>query len=195
MYAYIKGILVSKSENNVILENTGIGYRLSIGRMTYYNLPEISNEVLLHTYHYLREDREELYGFYSAQEKELFEILIGLSSIGPSKAINIMSQIAPEQFIEAIRREDVMTIANIKGIGRKTAERMILDLKDKLIGISFVKEYTGLDKDMVDDTINALLGLGFKENIAHEMLNAVRDDIKNDDKVEDVIKKALKGNG
>jgi Holliday junction DNA helicase RuvA len=195
MYIYIKGILIAKSQDSVILENSGIGYQLNIGTFTYNSLPEINQEVKLNTYHYVREDKEELYGFSTEGEKALFEILIGISSIGPSKAINILSQISPQQFINSVRREDIGTIASIKGIGRKTAERMVLDLRDKISGISMPVEEGEIDQSTYDDALGGLIGLGFKESQAREMLFLIRKEIKATDRAEDIIKKALKKNG
>lgn len=126
MYAYIKGLLTSKSHDRVVIENSGIGFEVIIGSSTYNSLPEESQDIMLHTYHYKREDKEELYGFAVREEKKFFEILIGVSSIGPNKAISILSQISPGRFISAIKKEDIVTISSIKGLGRKTADLIII---------------------------------------------------------------------
>lgn len=194
MYIYIKGILKSKTQTTVIIENSGIGYELSIGLFTYNDLPDHSQEVMLHTFHYIREDKEELYGFSTEGERSLFEILIGIASIGPSKAINILSQISMAQFIDAVRRGDVLTIASIKGIGKKTAERMVLDLKDKIAGVSLVGEDYGMDRRKMEDALSGLVSLGFKDNVARDMLHSIRSEIDKTDRAEDLIKKALKRN-
>lgn len=194
MYAYIKGILKSKSPHQVIIENSGIGYEVNITALTYNSLPDNFEEVMLYTYHYIREDKEELYGFSAMGEKNLFEILIGVSSIGPNKAISILSQISPEYFISAVRKNDVITIASIKGIGKKTAEKMILYLKDKISEISIVSEDYLIDRKKIEDALSGLISLGFKSNVAREMLHTIRNEIDGSDKAEDLIKKALKRN-
>ncbi len=194
MYAYIKGILKSKSPHRVIIENSGIGYEVNITALTYNSLPDNLEEVMLYTYHYIREDKEELYGFSAMGEKNLFEILIGVSSIGPNKAISILSQISPEHFISAVRKNDVITIASIKGIGKKTAEKMILYLKDKISEISIVSEDYLIDRKKIEDALSGLISLGFKGNVAREMLHSIRNEIDGSDKAEDLIKKALKRN-
>ncbi|MFH1415735.1 MAG: Holliday junction branch migration protein RuvA [Elusimicrobiota bacterium] len=195
MYVYIKGILKSKNKETAIIENAGIGYELSIGLMTYNSLPEHSQEVMLYTYHYIREDREELYGFSTTGERSLFEILIGVPSIGPSKAINILSQVLPGQFAGAISRGDITAVASIKGLGRKTAERMVLDLKEKIAQISIAEVDYGVDTDKLEDALNGLVSLGFKDNVAREMLHEIRDEIDKTDETQDIMKKALKKNG
>lgn len=198
MYVYLKGILKSKNQNHVIIENSGIGYELSIGALTYNSLPDHSEEVMLYTYHYIREDKEELYGFIAKTERRLFEMLIGISNIGPGKAINILSQITASNFVQAVRTEDILTISSIKGIGKKTAERLVIDLKDKLIELPITDDTDDtypLQKQNINDAVSGLMSLGFKENIAREMLMLIKDEIDKNDLTEDIIKKALKKNG
>jgi len=192
MYAYIKGKLKSKTEKKVVVENSGIGYELHIGSVTYNDLPLDNEEVMLYTFHHVREDREELYGFSTDSEKKLFEVLLSMSSIGPSKALGILSQIAPSRFVSAVIQKDVMTIASLKGVGKKTAERILLDLRNKVLDIKVdVIEY-GQDFKNIEDALGGLVSLGFKENKAREMLQSVRDDLNKDDKTQDIIKKALR---
>ena len=127
-------------------------------------------------------------------ERTIFEILISVSSIGPSKAINILSQISPAHFIRAIRQEEIATIASLKGIGTKTAERMVLDLKGKIAGIAVDQEDIGIEGRKIEDAKSGLISLGFKDSAAREMRHAIKDEIDNDDKAEDLIRKALKRN-
>ncbi len=195
MYVYLRGILKSKTKEKAIIEVMGIGYELNIGAFTYNSLPDNSQEIMLHTYHYTREDKEELYGFSTMGEKSLFEILIGVSSIGPSKAINILSQIAPAHFVRAVMREDILTVASLKGLGRKTAERLVLDLKEKISQISIDDEALFVDRQKMEDAMGGLVGLGFKDNIAREMIHTIRNEISKNDKAQDIIRKALKRNG
>ncbi|MBN2406214.1 MAG: Holliday junction branch migration protein RuvA [Elusimicrobia bacterium] len=192
MFVYLKGILKSKEHGRVIIENSGIGYELYVGEMTYANLPEPPEEVMLYTYHYVREDREELYGFSSQGEKGLFTMLIGVSSIGPGKAVSILSQISPDEFINAVRSENISLIASIKGLGRKTAERVVMDLKDRLADMILPRDVSGAERRRVDEAMGALVSLGFRENIAREMISSAMKQIKKTDSTQDIIKKALK---
>jgi len=195
MIVYIKGILKEKTAQRAIIENSGIGYELNIGAMTYNELPDPPEEVMLHTYHYIREDREELYGFSSLNEKQLFEILIGVSNIGPGKAMGILSQVMPESFVNAVRSGDTASVASIKGVGKKTAERLIVDLKDKVAELGFRGKAFAAEREKIQDALAGLIGLGFKENAAREMINSVSAEIASDDKAEEIIKKALKKHG
>jgi len=194
MYIYIKGILKHKDTCSVIIENSGIGYEINIGLLTYNDLPSASEEVLLHTFHYIREDREELFGFSTTGEKSLFEILIGISSIGPNKALGMLSQVSPSDFIQAVKSNNKSLIASIKGIGVKTAERIIIELRDKLDGIPLESGISSAGNDIVEDALGALVGLGFKDSAARDMIFAVRSELTADDDVQDVIRKALRKN-
>ncbi|MFW6173338.1 MAG: Holliday junction branch migration protein RuvA [Elusimicrobiota bacterium] len=192
MYAYINGILKQRDRSKVIVENSGLGYELNITTTTYNNLPEPPEKVMLYTYHYIREDREELYGFATKGEKELFEILINLSNIGPSKTINILSQIEPEHFVRAIKKEDISYLSSIKGIGRKTAQRLIVDLKDRIPAVPVTDKRLDMESSKVEDAFNGLRSLGFKENVARNLINSIINEIQKEDKAEEIIKKALK---
>ncbi|MFC2061963.1 Holliday junction branch migration protein RuvA [Elusimicrobiota bacterium] len=192
MYAYIKGMLRSKNSDRIVIENSGIGYEMIIGAMTYNNLPNPPEEVMLYTYHYIREDKEELYGFSSTGEKRLFEILVGVSSIGPGKAVSILSQVSPAQFIDAVKKKDLLAVSSVKGIGKKTAERMILELKDKLGEITLDETVGIADRTKIEDAMSGLVSLGFKENEARELIYSIKDDLTDSDRAQDIIKKALK---
>ena len=192
MYVYIKGILKETFHDRVVIENAGLGYELKITSLTYHNLPALDDEVMFYTHHYVREDKEELYGFSTRDEKKLFEILITLPNIGPGKAMNILSQIQPEHFVAALQNKDVSTISSIKGIGRRTAERLIVELSDKVIDIIPVKETAKVSPNKLEDALAGLVSLGFKDGTARRLLNSITDEINKDDTVADIIKKALK---
>lgn len=194
MYVYIKGILKETFHDRVTIETAGIGYELKITLLTYHNLPALEEEVMFYTHHYVREDKEELYGFSTRGEKKLFEILITIPNIGPGKAMNILSQIQPEHFVAALQNKDVSIISSIKGIGRRTAERLIVELSDKVIDIIPVKE-TGVPPNNLEDALAGLVSLGFKDTTARGLLNSITDEISKDDNVADIIKKALKKHG
>lgn len=198
MYVYIKGILKKKDVCSAVIENCGIGYEVKIGAFTYNELPDPPEEVMLYIFHYLREDAEELYGFSGESEKKLFEVILTVSKIGPGKALNIISQITPPEFSAAVRSEDIGRLSAIKGIGKKTAQRMIVDLKDKIVQIipaGYEKKYGVGEREKLQETLSALIALGYKETRAREMIDAVRESIDEKDLVEDIISKVFKRNG
>ena len=191
MYAYIKGILVSKSPEVVVLENSGIGYEFSIGASTYADLPALGEEVLLYTYHYLREDAENLYGFTTEEEKEVFEALISVSGIGSVKAIGILSNISAPELVSGILRKDKKVLSSVRGIGKKTAERIIFDLQDKVSSLTVSTHAAPITSD-VDDAVSALVALGWKEMEARRMASTAAGRLPPDCGVDIIIKEALK---
>src|SRR5713226_5465927 len=132
MIAVLRGVLVEKHPNQAVVEVGGVGYDIHIPITTYTRLPEAGAEVRLRVYTHVREDTLALYGFFSQDEKTLFEKLIGVSGIGPSLAIKVLSGLAATELISAIRKGEVDRLVRIPGVGKKTAERMVLELRDKL---------------------------------------------------------------
>src|SRR5215475_10572773 len=132
MIAHLRGKLLVKHPNQAIVEAGGVGYDVTISVPTFSDLPSIGSEVALHIHTHVREDIIALYGFLKASEKQLFEKLITVSGIGPKLAITILSGMAADEMVGAIRGNDVARLTKIPGIGRKTAERMVLELRDKL---------------------------------------------------------------
>ena len=132
MITHVRGRLVDKAPTRAVVEVGGIGYELAISLATYGHLPEAGAEVQLLTHHHIREDRQDLFGFADEQERELFRLLIGVSGIGPVLAQTVLSGMAVRDLQEAIFYERVKELTGIKGIGKKTAERMIIELKDRV---------------------------------------------------------------
>src|SRR5215813_13891598 len=132
MIAHIRGKLLDKHPNQAIVETGGVGYDLTISIPTFSELPGLGSEVSLHIHTHVREDVLALYGFLRPEEKQLFEKLITVSGIGPKLAITILSGMASDEMVSAIRGNDVARLTRIPGIGKKTAERMVLELRDKL---------------------------------------------------------------
>src|SRR5215475_10281987 len=132
MIAHLRGKLLSKHPNQAIVETAGVGYDVTISVPTFSDLPPLGSEVALHIHTHVREDALALYGFLRSSEKLLFEKLITVSGIGPKLAITILSGMAADEMVGAIRGNDVARLTRIPGIGRKTAERMVLELRDKL---------------------------------------------------------------
>src|ERR1700680_4422474 len=132
MIAHLRGKLLAKHPNQAIVETTGIGYDVTITVPTFSDLPAVGSEVSLHIHTHVREDLIALYGFLRQSEKVLFEKLISVSGIGPKLAITILSGMAADEMVNAIRGNDVARLTRIPGIGKKTAERMVLELRDKM---------------------------------------------------------------
>src|SRR3954471_24429875 len=136
MIALLRGVLVEKHPNQAIVETGGVGYDVTIPVSTYKHLPEAGGEVKLRIYTHVREDALSLFGFLTQDEKAIFEKLIGVSGIGPTLAIKILSGLAAPDLINGIRRGEVEKLVRIPGVGKKTAERMVLELRDKLPAVS-----------------------------------------------------------
>ncbi len=175
MIALVRGTLAYKSIDHVIIDVGGVGYRLSIPLSTFYSLPE-TGEVSLFTHTHVREDALLLYGFLTLEEKDLFVILIGISGVGPKLAINILSHIPAGDLKRAIAASDIKRLSGLPGIGKKTAERLVLELKDKVgpidaLPLSAEKTATGTTASILsNDVISALVNLGYKENLARKVL-------------------------
>jgi len=194
MFAYLKGNLAFKNNENAVVDVGGVGYSLQIPFSTYKLLPDIDNEVKLYTYMAVREDNISLFGFFSNEEKRIFEQLISVSGIGPKLAIGILSDVTPAEFSLAVITDDVNRLTKISGIGKKTAQRMIIELKDKM-----KKEDISDNTDMpnvqfsnnsnAEEAIAALQVLGYSNKDAVSMVNLV---IKEDMQVEEILKLALK---
>lgn len=196
MFAYIKGILESKNENYIIIDVNGIGYKIFMPSSGINRLPETGKIVKVHTYYHVREDNISLYGFNTQEELKMFELLISVSGIGTKSALAILSEISPSSFALSVISGDVSALVKIPGIGNKTAQRMILELKDKLkteqaITKNNLKnvniEYN--NKDNISEASSALQVLGYTKKEIDKVL--VSSDL-NGLSIEDIIKEALK---
>ena len=162
MIAALRGLLVEKHPNQAVVEAGGVGYDVTIPVSTFTRLPEIGREVRLRIHTHVREDALALYGFLTAGEKALFEKLIGVSGIGPSLAVKILSGMAAAELIDAIRRGELDRLVRIPGIGKKTAERMVLELRDKLPAVEGEEAAppAATLSAVEQDVLSALLNLG-----------------------------------
>jgi holliday junction DNA helicase RuvA len=197
MIAHIKGSLQTKSTNAIIIDNGGIGYEVITPLSTFYTLPEEGHEVSLHVYTHVREDAFILFGFMTGIEKMIFKLLITVSGIGPKLAINILSGIGPDELLAAISSGDVAKLQSIPGIGKKTAERMALELKDKAIKITGDVELPAsmaamrADKTILSDALSALVNLGYPSKAANSAVDKACSSMK-EVTLEAVIKEALR---
>jgi len=172
MIAHLRGKLLAKHPNQVIVETAGVGYDVTISVPTFSGLPETGAEVTLHIHTHVREDALALYGFLHASEKALFEKLITVSGIGPKLAITILSGMAADDMAAAIRGNDVARLTRIPGIGKKTAERMVLELRDKLPECVASVAAAPRVSPVEEDVLSALLNLGYQRGTAEKALAA-----------------------
>ncbi|MEW6380625.1 MAG: Holliday junction branch migration protein RuvA [bacterium] len=207
MIAYLHGKLQTKNAEQIIIDIHGIGYLVSIPLSTFYKLPDAGEEVRLFITTFIRETSWQLFGFWTIEEKELFEIMLGVSKIGPKLARSILSHISPEEFRSAIRAQDVSRMQAIPGIGDKTARRLILELKDKVSpkgkgeaarageppSAATQAEEQAVQSSgdrMESDAVDALLSLGYNRLQAERAVNQIllREEHLS---IEELIKKAL----
>jgi holliday junction DNA helicase ruvA len=193
MYDYIKGNISEISPTEVIVECCGIGYSIMISLQTYDILKDRS-EAKIFIYHYIREDDEQFYGFATKDERELFKLLISVSGVGVASARMMLSSLSDEEIRNAIMGEDVAKIKSIKGIGLKTAQRLILDLKDKIIkggGVDKANLTIQESNNNIDEATTALLNLGFtKANICKILPTILKSEPQAS--IETIIREALK---
>lgn len=193
MYDYIKGEIVELSPAELVLECGGIGYYIMISLQTYESLKG-NSEVKVYIYHHVREDDEQFYGFATKNERELFKLLISVSGIGVGSARMMLSSLTDEEIRNAIIGEDVRKIKSVKGIGLKTAQRLIVDLKDKIVkggGVDSISIETPESNKVAEEATTALLNLGFtKANIMKIIPEILKADAHAS--IETIIKESLK---
>jgi holliday junction DNA helicase RuvA len=171
MIAHLRGKLLAKHPNQAIVETAGVGYDVTISVPTFSDLPAIGGDVALHIHTHVREDVIALYGFLRASEKLLFEKLITVSGIGPKLAITILSGMAADEMVGAIRGNDLARLTRIPGIGKKTAERMVLELRDKLPQpVPAAAPAVPTLSTTEEDVLSALLNLGYQRQAAEKAL-------------------------
>ena len=174
MIAHLRGKLLAKHPNQAIVETGGVGYDVTISVPTFSDLPAMGGEVALHIHTHVREDVIALYGFLRPAEKLLFEKLLTVSGIGPKLAITILSGMAADDMVGAIRGNDVVKLTRIPGIGKKTAERMVLELRDKLPEVSAAAAPAAPAMNATEeDVVSALVNLGYQRPAAEKALASV----------------------
>ena len=184
MIASLTGKIESNTDKYVILDINGIGYKVYISGNTFKNLPKKGEKIKLYTHLYVRENIMELYGFLNPKELEIFELLISIPGIGPKGALNILTVVSIETLKRAIANEESAVLTKVSGIGRKIAEKIVLELKNK-VGDEFVGK--SLNEDA--ETIDALVSLGYKVQEAREAVKKLPKDIEG---VENRVREALK---
>lgn len=191
MYEYISGKLTEITPAYAVVENTGIGYIINISLNTYSKING-SDNCLLYLHHVVREDAQLFFGFSSRQERELFRQLISVSGVGPNTARMMLSSLSSEEIQRAIMSANILLLKGIKGIGQKTAERIIVDLRDKIAKVGGQEEiFKGAHNTMREEALSALLMLGFARNVSEKALDKLLLD-KAGMSAEELVKQALK---
>jgi Holliday junction DNA helicase RuvA len=195
LIALLTGKVAFKSPAFIIMDVNGVGYRVQIPFSTYYDLPDEGGTVSLNIYTHVKEDAISLFGFRTPVEKNFFQLLISVAGIGPKMGKDILSNIQVEDLGQALVRGDLARLSAIPGIGRKTAERLVLELKEKVLKLDLslpAKEGSGpvISPDLKDDVASALVNLGYKDAVVNKTLAGMK--IPPDASMETVLKQALK---
>lgn len=191
MITFLRGRLIEKNPTHIIVECNGVGYHVDISLHTYGLIPN-EESVQIHTYLQIKEDSHTLYGFFDTSEREIFKLLISVNGIGASTARTMLSSLNPDEIGTAIAQEDVKKIQSVKGIGLKTAQRVIIDLKDKISKVEISENFVGIGAALQqkDEAIAALEVLGYNKKSSEKIIDTL---LKTDAKmsVEQLIKQAL----
>ena len=194
MFAYVKGVLEEKMNNYVVVETAGIGYKIFMSKNAILKIGELGNSVKIYTHYHVREDDISLYGFLTGEELKLFELLISVSGVGAKSAITMLSSITPSEFIMCVVKNDITRLTKIPGIGKKSAQRIVLELKDKLKAEQEIAE-TGETEDVIEvsdsleEAIAALQILGYNKKEIEKALQKFDYQAMT---IEDIIRNGLK---
>lgn len=204
MIALLTGTVVEKMPPEIVLDVAGVGYEIQLPMTSFYQLPDLNQQVTLFTHFVVREDAQLLFGFVERLERSLFRVLIKANGVGPKLACTILSGMSANQFVNAVMQEDITALVKMPGVGKKTAERLVVELKDKLNDLETLPhpDSTGQIVDTSDsepllspsvsasdEAISALIALGYKK---HQAENAVKKLAKEDASSEQLIREALK---
>ena len=196
MIGRLKGLLLEKQPPAILIDVQGVGYELEASMSTFYNLPECGETILLHTHMVVREDAQLLYGFISLAERLMFRTLIKISGVGPKLALTILSGMSAEDFSRCILEGDSKALTQLPGVGKKTAERLVVELKDRIekddsIKVAGAPVKVERQSNPVNDAVSALISLGYKAQQASQMIREMDVDGKS---TEEIIRSALQGN-
>ncbi|MCM8821161.1 MAG: Holliday junction branch migration protein RuvA [Candidatus Omnitrophica bacterium] len=193
MIYYIQGKLVYKSPTRVVVENNGIGYTLSVSLETSHSLGEEGDDVKLFTYQIVREEELQLYGFATEKEREAFLMLISVPGVGPKVALRILSGLTTDELYQAILSEDISLFTEVPGVGKKTGERLIVELRQKIEKLPVIPgKEEKIERDVFTGAVEALIVLGYKRKDAVSAVSRVIKDAGRALSIEEVIKEALK---
>jgi Holliday junction DNA helicase RuvA len=200
MIAQLRGRLVGKEPHRVVVDVGGVGYLVWIPLSTFYQLPEVPAEVLLHTHTHVREDALQLFGFHTRDEQALFELLQGVAGIGPRLATNILSGISVDELVPALCNGDVVRLRAVPGVGKKLAERLALELREKVAALHLSKTAPApgpppAEDRQLEDVISALVNLGCNRKEAARVAEEARRDLGSGADFEKLVKAALRALG
>ncbi len=189
MIASLKGIVQSKRPERLVVDVSGIGYHVHIPLRVLGDIPEPGNPVFLHTYTHVREDALQLFGFLSDEERSVFTTLLGVSGVGPKLGLAILSGMPVQKFAEAVHHEDVSMLSTIPGLGKKTAARLVLELKGKLPSLEDDGTHAPHKQSTSEDAISALVNLGYKKPLSERAVAKASQN--GSEQIEDIIREAL----
>ena len=198
MYEFLSGKIVRKSPTHLVLEVNGIGFELMVPLSTFHSLGKAGEEARILTHFVVREDHQQLFGFQTEEERGLFRLLLSVNGIGPKMALAVLSGIGPAEFRRAVVEGALATLTGISGIGRKTAERLIVELREKVLllepkGESAAPAHAAVDGRLIEDSLQALVSLGYRPNDAKRALQKVlAEKATGTYSVEDLIRASLK---
>lgn len=195
MIGYIRGVLIEKEEDAILLEVQGIGYHIFVPASSLERMPGLGEELQVHTHFHVKEDAMKLYGFLSKAEKEIFKLVIGVGGIGPKGGMGILSTLSPKELQIAVLSGDGKSIAKSPGIGKKTAEKLILELKDKwklsdALDIEEDDSMEDMELSVEKEAIEAMVALGYSQSESWNALKKIKR--KGNETVEEILKKALR---
>ncbi len=195
MIAHLSGKLLNKSLDYIVIDVNGLGYQVFVPLSTFYKLPEVNQQTSLDIYTHVTENAFQLYGFLTSREKELFELLISVSGVGPRLAKNILSGTVAEELADALLHGDTARLNRIPGVGAKTSQRLVIELKDKVAKL--YKDYPteGLRSEkinLIDDVISALMNLGYKAPESERAVKSIDEETRDNSSFEALFKDALK---
>lgn len=201
MIGRLKGILLEKTPLHLLIDVAGVGYEVSVPMFTFYRLPEIGEEVVLLTHFVVREDAQLLFGFSHEQERTLFRHLIKVSAIGPKLALSILSGIEPHQFVHCVLHNDTASLVRIPGIGKKTAERLVIEMRDRLedwhslpvTSTQIKTTLATLSNDPKQEAISALIALGYKPSEAKNAISHLEGNFTSEELIRGALRNMMKG--
>lgn len=199
MFSYIKGLLTQATATYATIEAAGVGYKLFVPTNLFVNLPALGSALLLHSSFIVREQSQALYGFLTAQERDLFETLLNVSGIGPKLALSLLGHLSLDDLQQAIQQSNIALLSKVPGIGKKIAERLIIELRDKIghlcppdpsaLSISLPKDPAA---QKISDAMSALINLGYHQNLAQKAIKKALQEIPEESELAIIITSALK---
>ncbi|MGC9401371.1 Holliday junction branch migration protein RuvA [Vibrio genomosp. F10] len=202
MIGRLRGLLIEKQPPELLIEVNGIGYEVQMPMSCFYELPELGEEAIIYTHFVVREDAQLLYGFNTVKERALFREVIKANGVGPKLGLGILSGMSASQFVSSVEREDISTLVKLPGVGKKTAERLVVEMKDRLKGWGAGDLFTPATdaapsesgpvhraQSAQDEAVSALLALGYKPVQASKVISQIaRDDMTSEQLIRDALK-------